>query len=102
MGLEPKVPFTRLNAKNCICWLCPVQRDSACMGTNARKMGEVLTTKFFEPEVMPGLYCSTGFAACQDIDVSRSCICQGCEVKATFQLGMGQPPDHYCERGAAR
>ncbi len=102
MSFEPKVPFTRPNAKSCICWLCPVQRDSACTRENASAMGDAMTARVFTAEVMPGLYCSSGLAVCQDIDVTKSCICRGCDVHKQFQLSDGQPTDHYCERGAAR
>jgi hypothetical protein len=34
-----KVPFTRPNAKKCICWECPVQADSQCIKENSEKMG---------------------------------------------------------------
>lgn len=31
-------------------------------------MGEVMTSKFFGPKIVPGLYCTSGAARCQDID----------------------------------
>ncbi len=97
-----KVPFTRRNAKNCICWKCPVQTESACIKANADKMGEVMSTKFFEPEIVPGLYCSSGAASCKDIDASRSCICGGCMVYGDYKLGAGRPAEHFCKNGAAK
>ncbi len=101
-GIKARVPFTRPNAKKCICWQCPVQGDSACIKANADKMGEVMSTKFFEPDIVPGLYCSSGVAACRDIDTSRQCICGGCAVYNQFSLGNGSPADHYCRNGAAK
>ncbi len=100
-GVGAKVPFTRPNAKKCICWQCPVQEHSACIKANAEKMGEVMSTKFFEPEIVPGLYCSSGVASCKDIKTDRSCICGGCPVYGNYDLGMGQPIDHYCANGRA-
>ncbi len=97
-----KVPFTRPNAKKCICWECPVQTDSACIKANADKMGEVMSTKFFTPDIVPGLYCSSGIASCKDIKTERACICGGCPVYGDYKLGAGQPTDHYCANGVAR
>ncbi len=96
-----KVPFTRPNAKKCICWECPVQTDSACIKATAEKMGEVMATKFFEPDIVPGLYCSSGIASCTDIKTDRDCICGGCPVFRLYKLAGGQPIDHYCRNGAA-
>ncbi len=97
-----KVPFTRQNAKKCICPECPVQADSQCIKDNSEKMGDVMTTKSFEPQIVPGLYCSSGVASCKDIDASRSCICGGCEVYNDYRLGSGKPEDHFCRNGNAK
>lgn len=80
---EGKIPFIRENVKKCICWQCPVQKDSKCIRHNEEIMGEVMATKHFQPEIVPGLYCSSGEASCKDIDPSRSCICGGC-LKSVF------------------
>ncbi len=100
-GIKAKVPFTRPNAKKCICWQCPVQADSACIKANSEKMGEVMKTKFFTPDVVPGLYCSSGAASCGDIKTDRACICGGCDVYGEYKLAAGKPTDHYCKNGAA-
>lgn len=99
---EVKVPFTRQNAKKCVCWECPVQTDSQCIKENSKKMGEVMSTKFFEPEIVPGLYCSSGVGSCKDLDLARSCICGSCEVYHNYRLGSGQPLDHFCKNGNAK
>ncbi len=101
-AVRTKVPFTRANAKKCVCWQCPVQAKSECIKKNADKMGEVMSTKFFEPEIVPGLYCSSGIAACKDIDTKQACICGGCPVYGEYDLSANQPPDHYCKNGFAR
>jgi len=98
---EIKVKFTRQNAKKCVCWQCPVQTDSACIKANGDKMGDVMTTPFFTPDIVPGLYCSSGVAACKDIATDRSCICGACPIYQDFRLGGGQPLDHYCKNGRA-
>lgn len=98
---DVKVPFTRPNAKKCICWKCPVQADSECIEKNAEKMGEVMTTNFFEPDIIPGLYCSSGVAFCKDIDTSRPCICPECPVFIEYGLEKCHPTHHYCKDGRA-
>ena len=97
-----KVPFTRVNAKKCICWECPVQANSACIKANTEKMGEVMSTKFFEPEIEPGLYCSSGVASCKDIDTTQPCICGGCPVYSDYSLEEGNPVEYYCKDGASK
>ncbi len=96
-----KVPFTRENAVKCLCPECPVQADSQCVRQNLEKMGEVKTTSFFQPEIVPGLYCSSGVAGCRDIDPDRGCICGACDIYNGFRLGDEQPLDHFCKNGRA-
>jgi hypothetical protein len=96
-----KVLFTRQNAKMCICWECPVQAKSQCIKENEEKMGDVLTTRFFEPKVVPGLYCASGTASCRDIDTSQGCICGGCEVYNNNRLDKAIPAEHFCKNGNA-
>ncbi len=99
---DVKVPFTRSNAKKCICWQCTVQADSACVSKNAEKMGEVMSSNFFEPEIVPGLYCSSGVASCKDIETSRPCICYECPIFLDYNLAECQPIEHYCKNGKAK
>lgn len=65
-------------------------------------MGEVMTTRFFEPQIVPGLYCSSGTASCKDIDTNRQCICGGCEVYNSFRLSNNEIKGQYCKNGSAR
>ncbi|NLE02424.1 MAG: DUF2769 domain-containing protein [Fibrobacter sp.] len=98
-----KVPFTREEAKKCICGECPVQAESQCIKKNAEKLGDVLTTKFFQPDVVPGLYCSSGVASCKDIDASKSCICGACQVYQDHRLASGEvTTHHFCNNGIAK
>ncbi|NLY37274.1 MAG: DUF2769 domain-containing protein [Tissierellia bacterium] len=99
---DVKVPFTRSNAKKCICWQCTVQADSACVSKNAEKMGEVMSSNFFEPEIVPGLYCSSGVASCKDIETSRPCICYECPIFLDYNLAECQLIEHYCKNGKAK
>ena len=97
---KAEAPFTRSNAKKCICWECPVQAESACIRANSDEMGDVMTAKAFTPEIVPGLYCSSGVASCRDLNPDKACICGGCQVYGDYELAAGQPTDHYCENGA--
>jgi hypothetical protein len=97
-----KIPFTRENAKKCICWKSPVQTKNKCIEKNAEKMGEVMTTKFFDPEIVPWRYCSSGKAACTDIQTELPCICGACGVFTEFGLAGGVPADHYCRNGHSK
>ncbi|MDD5205775.1 MAG: DUF2769 domain-containing protein [Desulfobacterales bacterium] len=97
-----KIPFTMENAKKCICWKCPVHTKSKCIEENATKMGEVMTTEFFDPKIVPGLYCSSGKATCADIQTELPCICGACPIFTEFRLAEGVPADHYCKNGHAK
>ena len=97
-----EIPFTRTNANTCICWDCPVQTSSQCVKDNSDKTGNVMTTKFFEPQIVPALYCSSGVASCKDIDTDQDCLCPSCAVFIENDLDKGQPADHYCRDGKAR
>jgi hypothetical protein len=97
-----KVPFTMANAGKCICGRCPVQANSQCVKEKLGKISEVMTPEKFVPEAVPGLYCSSGMASCQDLDTSQNCICPGCPVFSEYSLDRGQPTDHYCKNGQAK
>ncbi len=94
-----RVPFTPGNVNKCICGQCPVQQDSQCVKEKTEKLEELKVTP--QPERVPGLYCSSGAAACQDLDVDRSCICGACDVYNGYRLGGEQPRDHFCKNGRA-
>jgi hypothetical protein len=46
---------------------------------------------------LPGLYCSSGVATCQDLDFDGICRCMGCVVYAENVLDQSK----YCRRGSA-
>lgn len=101
-NIKVKVPFTRANAFKCLCRQCPVQSGSACVKSNVEKIGDIVSSRVFNLQVMPGLYCSSGVAPCKDIDTHLSCFCSGCPVYEGYNLGKGQPPNHFCENGLAK
>jgi hypothetical protein len=94
------VDFNMDNMMKCICTTCPVQAQSACaMDKGAKVMGAMESGMEGLPAQgdVPGLYCSTGTASCDDLDFSGNCICAGCAVYA--ENGLTQYK--YCERGSA-
>ena len=76
--------------------------DSGCIKKNAEKMGKVINTNFYEPEIVPGSYCSSCMASCKDIDTMRPCICYECPGCVDYNLGERQPIDHYCKNGKSK
>jgi hypothetical protein len=49
-----------------------------------------------KPEELPGPFCSIGVAACKDLDNSKACICNQCQVYKDFSLAAGKPVEHFC------
>jgi len=83
-GIDFVVPYSRDNINRCRCPQCPVQADSKCVKDkleNSKKvMGELPEGEVPDPEDVPGIYCSTGEATCQDLNPERQCICYTCNV----------------------
>ena len=52
-------------------------------------------------EDMPGPYCATGFAICEDFDFSKMCICSECQVFKDFNLAKARPNIYFCKDGKA-
>lgn len=82
--ITKRVQFTRDNIDKCQCVNCPVQSGSACVGDKMRKMrppeGPGAMGAMPSPQDVPGVYCSTGEAACRDLDHDKNCICPTCMV----------------------
>jgi hypothetical protein len=85
----------------CFCPRCPVQSNSRCVKDKLSRLTDPLTTLPGQAD-MPGGYCSTGAATCQDIDTSEICSCFGCPVNADHNLTRGQPTCYFCVEGVAR
>ena len=47
-------------------------------------------------EDLPGPFCSIGKAACSDLDNSKACIYNQCQVYKEFNLATGKPVEHFC------
>ena len=97
-----KVPFVGTNVAKCVCPKCPVQAKSQCVSGKLATIKDALSKSPLKREDIPGLYCSTGKATCQDLNPSQSCICASCPVFAEFKLSSGKPVGYYCRDGSAR
>ena len=52
-------------------------------------------------EDMPGPYCANGTAICKDLDFSKMCICNGCQVFKDYNLMKAKPTLYFCKDGKA-
>lgn len=90
-----RVAYTRENAEKCWCATCPVQAGSDCARTldeAARAMDGIPV-----PERLPGLYCATGRASCQDLQPVSLCNCPACLVWGENEL----TGNHFCMLGTS-
>lgn len=104
-GTAFKVPYSSANINKCRCSQCPVQADSQCaqdkIKSSKQKMESMPSGEVPSPEEVPGIYCSTGKATCQDLDPNRKCICGSCEVWNEYGLKDADPNNHFCHNGRA-
>jgi hypothetical protein len=105
----PKVPLTMENIDKCNCKMCPMQAQSACAKDLQSKMMEMkqsmqdgkMQMMTPMPEMVPGVYCSSGNATCKDLDFSKMCICPTCQVFKEHNLMTGTPMGYFCRDGKA-
>ncbi len=105
-GEERKVPYILSNIERCMCSLCPVQTDSKCAQdklVSSKKAMEQMPRggEVPDPKDIPGIYCSSGKATCQDLNPDKQCICYTCEVWKEYNLGEGTPSMYFCQNGKA-
>lgn len=102
---NPKVPYTVPNIMKCMCPKCPVQVDSTCIkGKLDNLTKELEGTRegdVPEPQKVPGVYCSTGKATCQDLNPKKQCICNTCAVWIEYHLQNVDPVMYFCQKGKA-
>lgn len=100
----PKVPFLTETITKCFCPQCPVQGNSRCVMDKMEKLPEIMKTtgKVPKSQDFPGVYCSTGIAACKDIDTKQMCICGSCTVWKEYNLISGEQTYYFCKNGKAR
>ncbi len=97
-----KVPFTGAEVGLCMCPKCPVQAASACAKGKVSAIESALKKSPLMREDIPGVYCSTGKATCQDLDPKKACMCGTCSVFMKYSLANGTPVGYYCRDGSAR
>lgn len=104
-GTNFLVPYARSNIEKCMCSQCPVQADSKCaqekLQSSGKEMENMPGGEVPDPEDVPGIYCSTGKATCQDLNFDRQCICGTCEVWKEYGLEKINPNNHFCQHGKA-
>ncbi|GAB6055931.1 DUF2769 domain-containing protein [Methanobacterium alkalithermotolerans] len=98
-----KVEFNTKNLEKCICKTCPVQAESSCVKEKNIKVQEMMEENMMpEPEMVPGLYCASGKAACSDLDTAKMCQCNECPLWDEYDLPEGLPMGYYCRDGEAQ
>jgi len=104
-GGNSKVSYTVENIMKCRCPYCPVQADSVCVkGKLDNLMKELESTqegKVPQSQDVPGLYCSTGKATCQDLNPKKQCICNTCAIWVENHLQNVDPVMYFCLKGKA-
>jgi hypothetical protein len=94
----PDVAYVQKNAARCLCYGCPVQKPSACAQEKIAAVSATLESADPPPAAdLPGLYCSSGLATCEDLDFTGMCRCMRCDVYAENSLDQWK----YCQRGPA-
>ena len=98
------IDFSMENIKKCLCSKCAVQIESQCARDKQKIMLLMTQQDLDSPmrmdeERVPGLYCSTGKAICQDIDTKKVCKCNECSIWDEYKL---EPQRYFCRDGSAR
>ena len=101
MSGEAEVPFTQENTQRCLCPRCQVQAKSSCVAEKKAGLEVALSHNPLVREDIPGQYCGTGTATCDDINPSRPCSCFDCQVYEQYSLAQGKPNCYYCMNGSA-
>jgi hypothetical protein len=94
------VLFVTQNIKDCKCPMCPVQSDSRCVKDETPKLQAAIKSgKPARPDEIPVVYCNSGHATCNDLELDRSCICPTCPVYKEYGLSRSKPVMHFCRDG---
>jgi hypothetical protein len=98
------IDFSVKNIKRCLCPSCPVQAESECAEGVRRIMLEIAysseSAMLFERNRVPGMYCSTGKALCQDLNYNKICKCKECPVWLEYKLDQEEVMKYYCRDGS--
>ena len=98
---SPKVPFNRENINMCSCGGCPVQAQSTCAKGKMDAVAGALKVQPLQPKEIPFVYCATGKAACNDLDMHQKCQCPSCPVFQKYSLSKASRVAYYCRDGKA-
>lgn len=97
-----RVDYSRDSYNMCLCGGCPVNRSSDCVAQQEEDIVPLLEriekeSEMPEPQSMPGIYCSTGKSVCDDLGVTKSCLCPACPMSLELKLDNS----YYCLKGSA-
>lgn len=93
-----QVQYSTDNVSKCWCGQCPVQHESTCAKQELEQAKpQIEQGKMPPPDQMPGLYCGTGTASCDDLKPKERCLCPECLVWGENKLIA----NHYCVQGSA-
>ena len=105
INANTRVPYTMENIERCKCPKCPVQARDECVRNKVLNLETEIQNAGKEgvpaPEKIPGVYCSTGNAICENLDPNQQCICKTCEVWANYVLEAAVPMMYFCNIGKA-
>lgn len=95
------VEFNKENYQRCRCPGCPVQANNKCVQDKLNKIksqrgGNISADDF------PGVYCGTGKARCENLDLNPPCQCGRCEVWKEYNLGEEELHFYFCTEGKVR
>lgn len=97
-----RIDYNRDSYNMCLCGGCPVNRGSACVALQEEAMAQLvdrIEAEAVMPDAstMPGIYCATGKSTCDDLGVTKSCLCPACPLSIT----RGLRNSYYCLKGNA-
>jgi len=98
-----RIDFSMENIKKCLCTRCTVQMKSQCVKDKQKIMllmtqQDLDSAMRMDEERVPGLYCSTGKASCDDIDTKQVCKCNECPIWNNYKLTSQR---YFCRDGEA-
>ncbi|MGZ7047387.1 MAG: DUF2769 domain-containing protein, partial [Methanobacterium sp.] len=80
---------------------CPVQAKSGCV---QEKMNKLKSQRSGVPSIddFPGVYCGTGKARCEGLDLNPPCQCPKCEVWKEYNLEDEEIHLYFCTEGKTK
>ena len=98
------IEFSMENIKKCLCMKCAVQIESKCVKDKEKVMlliknQDLDSPMMMGPDRVPGVYCATGTAKCEDIDTKKVCKCDECPIWKDNSLAKHSPSRYFCKEG---